>query len=316
MNDMRRLGASGIEVSALGVGVWSWGDKGFWQYGVTHGREDIEAAYRVSLENGINFFDTAEIYGQGESERNLGDMVRLVGQPVVIASKFAPLPGRFSAQSLWQALEGSLMRLGVSKIDLYQIHWPYTLIKIEDLMEVLAEAVKVGKIRAVGVSNYSVNQMRRAQKRLERSGIPLASNQVHYSLLKRKPERDGVLQACREMNVALIAYSPLEQGLLTGRYMNEQEMPAGQRRFMPEFWKRNRIKYKPLLNVMGHIAREHDKTLAQVALNWLLCRDELVIPIPGAKNQQQARQNAGGMGWRMSEDEFARIDRAANQWLK
>ncbi len=316
MADMRRLGKTGIEVSALGVGVWSWGDRGFWQYGTNYGRDDVNAAYNACLDEGLNFFDTAEIYGGGESERLLGECVRSVGKPVVIASKFAPLPFRITANSLFGALEASLMRLGITKLDLYQIHWPYSLLLINDLMDVLAQAVKSGKVRSVGVSNYTADQMRRAHKRLSRYGIPLASNQVHYSLLKRSPEVNGVLDACRELDVALIAYSPLEQGILTGKYATGQATPAGPRALAPAFWQARQSQYKPLLTVLQRIANEREKTSAQVALNWLLCRDELVIPIPGAKNERQARQNAGALNWRLNEQEINQIDQASRPWKK
>jgi aryl-alcohol dehydrogenase-like predicted oxidoreductase len=236
--DQRRLGTSPVVVPPLGIGVWSWGDTGMWGYGTTHTREDIAQAYQICLDLGFNFFDTAEIYGNGRSELILGECVHQDGRPVIIASKFAPLPYRFSARTLLEALNASLERLEMQQIDLYQVHFPYTLLKINDLMDAMAKAVHAGKIRAVGVSNYNVAQMRQAHARLARHDIPLASNQVHYSLLHRNPEKNGVLDACRELNVALIAYSPLEQGLLTGKYrVTGGQVPkiVGMRRFMPAF---------------------------------------------------------------------------------
>src|SRR5579859_4587949 len=221
--DQRSLGASGLIVPALGIGIWSWGDKTIWGYGGSYTRDDITQAYHSCLDAGLNFFDTAEMYGSGESERLLGECRREDGRPIIVASKFAPPLSRFSrtrssARSLLKALDNSLARLGIECIDLYQIHFPSPLLKIDDLMDVLAEAARAGKIRAVGVSNYSASQMRQAHARLARYNIPLASNQVHYSLLHRYPETNGVLDACRELDVALIAYSPLEQGVLTGKY--------------------------------------------------------------------------------------------------
>jgi len=316
--DQRALGATGITVPPLGVGVWSWGDKGFWGYGKSHTREDITQAYQVCLDAGLNFFDTAEMYGQGESERILGECKRADGWPIIIASKFAPLPNRFSARTLQQALDASLERLGVETIDLYQVHWPYSIISVDALMDALALAVRSGKIRAVGVSNYSARLMYKAYERLARHDIPLASNQVHYSLLHRKPEANGVLEACRKLNVALIAYSPLEQGLLTGKYRitdpGAVQVP-GIRRFMGAFRSSQRRKMEPLLQTMAAITQVHDKTIGQVALNWLLSRDACVIPIPGAKNARQARENAGAVGWHLTEQEFAQIDQAAQPWL-
>jgi len=258
--DQRKLGTSSISVPPLGVGVWSWGDKGFWSYGKSHTREDITQAYQECLDAGLNFFDTAEIYGQGESERILGECKRVDGRPIISASKFAPTPNRLSARTLQQALNASLERLGVETIDLYQIHWPYSFIGVDALMDALAQAVQSGKIRAVGVSNYSASLMRKAHARQARHDIPLASNQVHYSLLHRKPEVNGVLQSCRELNVALIAYSPLEQGLLTGKYSipnpRAVQIP-GIRRFLGSFSSSQRRKMEPLLQAMTTIAQAY-----------------------------------------------------------
>ena len=312
--DQRQLGASNIVVPSLGVGVWSWGDQGFWGYGQTHTRADITQAYKTCLDAGLNFFDTAEIYAGGTSERILGECIREDGRPVIIATKFAPLPTRLVADTLLRALDASLERLNVQVIDLYQIHWPYSLIGFNPLMDTLAKAVRSGKVRAVGVSNYNADLMRRAHARLARHGIPLASNQVHYSLLYRKPEKNGVLDACRELDVALIAYSPLEQGLLTGKYRltaGQAISPTGPRRFRRAFWTSGRRKIEPLLQTMETIARAHDKSIAQVALNWLLSKDERIIPIPGAKNARQAAENAGAIGWRLTSEEFKQIDLAA-----
>ncbi len=312
--DQRQLGTSGIVVPSLGVGVWSWGDRGFWGYGQGYTRADITQAYAACLDAGLNFFDTAEMYGRGESERILGECVREVGRPVIIASKFAPLPNRLSARTLLKALDASLERLNVQTIDLYQVHWPYTFLRVEPLMDALAQAVRSGKVRAVGVSNYGADLMRRAHARLARYDIPLASNQVHYSLLYRKPEKNGVLDACRELNVALIAYSPLEQGVLTGKYriVAGQSIPVtGPRRFTRAFRTSRRRKIEPLLQTMENIAKAHDKTIGQVALNWLLSKDECIIPIPGAKNARQAKENAGAIGWRLTGEESRQIDLAS-----
>ncbi len=317
--DQRQLGASDLVVPSLGVGIWSWGDTRYWKYGQDHTREDVTRAYQACLAAGLNFFDTAEIYGSGNSERLLGECIREDGRPVIIASKFAPFPTRLSAHTLLQALDTSLERLGVQQIDLYQIHWPYTFLNVNDLMDALAQAVRSGKVRTVGVSNYSAKLMRKAHARLARHDIPLASNQVHYSLLHRNPESNGVLDACRELNVALIAYSPLEQGLLTGKYRisNSNVVLPGMMRSLqyPGFRRSQRLKMEPLLQTLETLGRVHDKTSSQIALNWLLCRDECVIPIPGAKNERQASENAGTIGWRLSSEEFAQIDQASQAWL-
>lgn len=312
--DQRQLGATEIIVPPLGIGVWSWGDKSFWGYGSSHTQDDVYAAYRACVDTGLNFFDTAEMYGNGESERILGECLRKDGRPIIIASKFAPLPTRLSARSLLTALDASLERLGVSTIDLYQIHWPFTLLKTNDLMDALAQAVRAGKVRAVGVSNYGAAHMREAYARLARHGIPLVSNQVHYSLLHRKPEKNGVLDACRELNVTLIAYSPMEQGVLTGKYRATNANPVqlvGLRRFIPAFGTARQRKIEPLFQVMEPIASAHGKTLGQVALNWLVTKDPCIVPIPGAKNLRQAQENAGAIGWSLTQEEHELMSQAA-----
>jgi len=308
--DTRTLGATGIAVSAIGVGTWAWGDTAFWGYGKTYTRADANAAFRASLDAGINFFDTAEIYGRGMSERLLGAFTHAMDAPVVIASKFAPLPNRWNARKdLPAMLDRTLARLGVERLDLYQIHFRTPWSKSDDLMDALAAAVQAGKVRAVGVSNYTGSQMRRAHARLATHGVPLASNQVQYNLLHRTPETNGVLDACRELNVALIAYSPLAQGVLTARYANgDPGQVVGPRRFSRQWSEKGREKLRPLTDTLTMIAAAHEKTVEQTALNWLLSRDPHIIPIPGAKRASQAKANTGALGWRLSEAEVATLD--------
>jgi aryl-alcohol dehydrogenase-like predicted oxidoreductase len=205
-NQHRPLGASGISVSSLGVGTNRW----------AQGRNDeaVFQVFRSSVDAGVNFFDTAEVYNRGKSERLLGMCFQRDHRPVVIASKFAPLPTRLLRRQFMNALDASLSRLGVQRIDLYYIHFPFTLLSIETLMDLMAQAVETGKIRAVGVSNFNAKQMRRAASCLARYHIPLAANQVRYNLMHRQPEENGVMDACRELNVALVAYRPLERGRL------------------------------------------------------------------------------------------------------
>jgi aryl-alcohol dehydrogenase-like predicted oxidoreductase len=289
------LGATDITLRPLGVGAMPWNKDTV---------QGAKTAFETSLEAGITLFDTAEVYSRGLSEKILGRLVRRTGQPVIVASKFAPLPNRLRAGSLASALSGSLRRLGLERIDLYQIHWPYTTLRIEALMEALAAEVEAGRIRAVGVSNYSEPQMRRAHGALASRGIPLASNQVHYSLLHRDPERNGVLNACRELNVSLIAYTPLGSGLLTGKYRPGGLRPSGYRQFTKHF--RHLVELEPLIDELEHIGATHGRTAGQVALNWL-ARQEGVIPIPGAKDAAQAAGNAGALDFDITEAEARRL---------
>jgi len=308
MTERIRLGRTDIEVSPVGAGTWQWGDRFYWGYGRDYGEEDVEAAFRASLDAGVNFFDTAEIYGRGQSERLLARFTLTSQAQAVIATKFMPFPWRLRRRSLLNALRGSLRRLGLERVDLYQVHWPVPPRSAETWAQTLGDAVQAGMARAVGVSNYGVDQMRRAHEVLARRGVPLASNQVAFSLLDRKRERSGLPAACRELDVTLMAYSPLAQGMLTGKYSREKRPPRVRR-----LWTlRGRPRTKPeniegLLGVMREVGEDHGgKTQSQVALNWLVCKG--AVPIPGAKNAEQARSNAGALGWRLTDEEVALLD--------
>jgi len=292
----------------MGTGAWAWGDRLFWGYGSGYGEGDVEAAFQASLEARINFFDTAEVYGFGRSERLLGRFIRAAGQPAVVATKFMPLPWRLGRGSVLRALRKSLARLGMERVDLYQVHFPRPWASIEVLMDTLADAVEAGLVRAVGVSNYNLEQMQRAHEALAQRGVPLASNQVEYSLLRRQPERTGLLAACRELGVTLIAYCPLAQGLLTGKYTPDNPPRGWMRRFMR---RAELAQVQPLVSQLRETGEAHGgKAPGQVALNWVMCKG--VVPIPGAKNARQAEQNAGALGWRLSDGEVAALDAISN----
>jgi aryl-alcohol dehydrogenase-like predicted oxidoreductase len=306
--DMIHIGRSDLVVPRLGVGAMTWSDSPGREAAQVQPQTEAAGAFHESVAAGVRFFDTAEIYGWGSSERVVGSLVRSEPERVVIASKYAPLPNRFSARSVSRALEASLERLGMESLDLYQVHFPFSWLGVEGLMGALADAVAAGKIRYVGVSNYSAAQMRRAHEALARRGVPLVSNQVEYSLVRRDPERNGVLAACRELEITLIAYSPLGRGLLTGKYRPGSNVRDG-RRFYRQFRGRNLARLMPLVAALEEIGQENGgKTPAQVALNWLMRQPE-VLPIPGARNAKQARQNAGATGWEMTPEEAGRLDR-------
>jgi aryl-alcohol dehydrogenase-like predicted oxidoreductase len=283
----RALGASGLVVSSLGVGTNKW----------RHDTNDeaVSEAFTVSLDAGITLFDTAEVYNSGRSERLLGICLKKDPRPAVIASKFAPWPTRLTYPQFAAALDASLWRLGRATLDLYFIHWPFTLLGVDTLMDWMARAVAARKIRAVGVSNFTATQMRRAADRLARYHIRLAANEVHYSLTHRDPETNGILSACRDLNVALVAYRPLEGGQLISNSSNSARSQASSN----------------LSQVLRAVAEQHGATSSQVALRWLLQRDDLVIPIPGATRAQHAGENAAALELHLRDEEFAAIDRAS-----
>jgi aryl-alcohol dehydrogenase-like predicted oxidoreductase len=309
MADLIHLGRTDIRISRLGLGTWQWGDRMMWGYGKTYTDSDIHDAFHVSLQSGVNFFDTAEVYGKGRSEQLLGACLREARQspliaPLVVATKFMPYPWRLRKGALLSKLRASLARLGLERVDLYQIHWPFRPVPIEVWADALADAVEAGLTRAVGVSNYNSAQMLRAHSALAKRRIPLASNQVEFHLLNRRVEREGLLKLCRELGVTLIAYSPLAKGLLTGKY-TPQTRPPGLRSYL---FRRARLgKIQPLIQLLRAIGQAHDgKSPAQVALNWVI--DKGAVPIPGAKNARQARDNAAALGWRLAESEITALD--------
>jgi aryl-alcohol dehydrogenase-like predicted oxidoreductase len=207
--------------------------------------------------------------------------------------------------SLLSSLRASLERLGLERVDLYQIHGPISLRGHGALAEALAAAHQEGLVRAVGVSNYSVRETRAFAGQLRQRGLRLATNQIEFSLLRRSPETSGLLATCAELGVVPLAYSPLGQGRLTGKY-SASNPPPGNRNFSAH----------PMEVVDGVVAElrrigeaNGDKTPGQVALNWIIAKG--AVPIPGAKNREQALQNAGAMGWEMSADDVAALDAAA-----
>ncbi len=309
--DLIPLGNTDLRVTPLGLGIWQWGDTMMWGYGKGYGDADLRPVFDATLAAGVNFIDTAEMYGRGRSESLLGQFMRetpAARDQIVLATKFAPMPWRLSPGRLLRALRESLNRLGLSQVDLYQIHFPYSPVSIETWMDALADAVEAGLTRAVGVSNFSPSQTIRAHAALMRHGIPLASNQVEYSLLDRTPETSGLTRVCRDLGVTIIAYSPIAKGVLSGKYTPDN-IPPGVRRHK---YDRNFLaKAQPVIDQLREIGQAHDvansaKTSSQVALNWLICKG--AVPIPGAKNLQQAQENFGALGWRLTDEEVARLD--------
>ncbi|MDC0834689.1 aldo/keto reductase [Geitlerinema sp. CS-897] len=315
LNDTIALGNSNLHVKPLGIGAWSWGDSFFWQYGNGYGEEQVRQAFDAAIDAGITFFDTAEVYGQGESERLLGKFAKTCDTPVQIATKYGPLPWRFRKSDVYDAVTASLDRLKTDCISLYQVHWPFTFfMSQETLMDALADEVERGRILTVGVSNYSADEMGLAYDLLNRRGVPLAVNQVRYSLLSRKVETKGIVETAKTLGVTLLAYSPLAQGLLTGKYTPENSNPSGGRQLDPKFRPEGLRAIEPVTLMLEQLAERYAKTPAQIALNWLICQGG-VVPIPGAKNAEQARQNAGALGWSLIADDVKRLEQASRPWL-
>ena len=310
--ELLTLPGTDVHIPRLGVGTWAWGDETTWGmggYDTGLTRDSIGAAWDASIDAGVTLFDTAEVYGGGESERIIGSL--LAADPdrasrVVVASKFLPSPWKLDVRKrLLTAVRASLGRLGIPSIDLYQIHGPISLRSHAALAAALADAHNEGLIKAVGVSNYSVKETRAMSRALEVHGMRLATNQIEYSLLRRIPETSGLLSACADLGVVPLAYSPLGQGRLTGKY-SAAHPPPGKRNFSNHPME----VVDAIVNELRRIGDDHvGKLPSQVALNWVMAKG--AVPIPGAKSRHQAEENAGALGWQLDGDQLARLDRAA-----
>lgn len=311
----RRVSLKGIDgkdvaVPILACGTWSWGDKGLWGYDEEKDFANVEQAWKTLNESGIGFYDTAEVYGKGESERIIGKLLKQTPneqkQKVIIASKWLPVPilhGRWIPGSgIEGALRNTLKRLEVDSIDLYQVHsaWTY-FYSFETIAKSLADCVKKGLTKTIGVSNYSKEQMLTMRDALKKYNIPLASNQIEFSLARTYPLSSGLIETCHENDIVPLAYSPLAMGRLTGKY-SAQNPPPSNRRFgnLPI------ESLEPLLEVMRTIAENHKVSCSAVALNYVMAKG--CIPLSGAKNAKQAQQNAQALGWRLTEEEIAQLE--------
>lgn len=311
------LAGSDLLIPPLGVGTWAWGDRSTWGmggYDFDFTRDSIQEAWNASIDAGVTLFDTAEVYGKGESERIIGGLLAadpVRAKSVAIATKFMPVPWKLNVRdALMKSLRASLERLGLPSVHLYQIHGPISFRSHAALADALAAAHEAGLVEAVGVSNYSPREVRSISDELRKRELRLATNQIEFSLLRRVPETGGLLAACRDLEVVPLAYSPIGQGRLTGKY-SAARPPQGKRNF-------SNHPMEVVERVVSELRRVGDvnggKSPSQVALNWVMAKG--AVPIPGAKNEQQAKENAGALGWRMSEDDLAALDQVSLEGIK
>jgi aryl-alcohol dehydrogenase-like predicted oxidoreductase len=296
---MRYVTAGGVRLSAIGVGTWQFGSRE-WGYGRDYATSTAGAIVRRAVELGVNLIDTAEIYGMGESERIVGRAIAGMRERVFVATKLFPvLP--VSPVVQWRAVQ-SARRLGVRELDLYQVHWPNPIVPLPSTMRGMRALLDVGLVRHVGVSNFPTGWWRRAERSL---GAPVLSNQVQYSLACRRPDRTGgVLGYAQANDRFVIAYSPLAQGLLGGRYDADHPPSGAARRNNPLFLPDNLEAASGLLTALREVARSHDATPAQVALAWVIRRPN-VVAIPGASSVEQLERNCEAADLELSDDEDA-----------
>lgn len=314
---MRSLGHSGLLVSPIGLGVMEFSGKGVFKVAFPEiSQTDKNAIVKAALNGGINWFDTAEMYGLGVSERSLATALDAAGktdQDVVVATKWLPLFR--TASNIRRSIGNRLQALEGYSIDLYMVHQPWSFSSPEAEMDAMGDLVEAGKIRAVGVSNFSADRMRRAHKALQARGLPLAVNQVKYSLMDRQIETNGILETAKELGVTIIAYTPLESGLLSGKYHKNPALLDQGKHLRKGQMRRNLEKSRPLIAAMEEIGARYHATPAQIALNWLIhFQGEWVVTIPGATKVYQAEESAHAQAFHLSDDELVRLDELSRAW--
>lgn len=300
-------GAKGdVRASYLSIGAWSWGDTGTWHWDDATERPRVKEAWQVLLRNGVNFIDTAQAYGSGESERICAEL--FAGMPrdqFVIQTKYYVVPDLQNILSPTHApakkLKESLERFNLDYVDIYMVHGHIHPGSIAQVAKGMAECVEKGWTKAVAVANYSKDDMLQMADELAKYGVPLASNQVEFHPLRRFPETSGLLQACKDRGIVMQSYSSLAQGRLTGKYDRDHEPPKTYR-----FSSYAMSDIEPVLQVLDRIARRRGTSLAAVSLNYNLCKG--VIPVVGVRSPAQAEQDVKALGWRLSNEEIKEID--------
>ncbi len=315
----RSLGQTDMHITPIGLGAWQFSEgqgftSMFWQ-GLT--AEETDAIVQAALDGGINWFDTAELYGNGRSERALSRALQHAGQTdadVLVATKWSPIMR--TAVSIHRTIDTRMSNLSPFTIALHQVHNPASFSSPETEMDAMADLQAAGKIRAVGVSNFSAQSMTRAHDRLYQRGSFLASNQVKYSLLDRRIEGNGVLAQAKKLGITIIAYSPLEMGLLSGKFHANPDLLNGRPIIRRRQLGRKIEESRPLIDGLNKIAADHGVTASQVALNWLVnFHGDTVVAIPGASKVRHAQENAGAMTFSLSPEEMAQIDRLSRQFI-
>ena len=318
---LRKLGYSELMVSPIGLGCWQFSKRRglsgkYW--GMLDDNE-ISRIVEESLKWGINWFDTAEVYGWGESEKALSSVLKRLGQSysdVIVATKWWPVFR--TARSITRTIGKRLDALKTDCIDLYQIHNPFSFSSIQSEIKAMAELVKDGEIRYVGVSNFSAKQMVRAHTELLKHGLGLVSNQVNYSLLNRNIETNGILNAAKDLDITIIAHTPLARGLLTGKFHDDPDLikrRQGFRKYTSPFKREGLEKSRHVIDALRGLSFKYGVSAPQIALNWLInFNGSSVVAIPGATSVEQAKSNTDSMRFTLSEKDLDYLDMVSSRF--
>ena len=310
----KQLGNSDLEVSVVGLGTWALGSD---FYGEVDDSQSV-AAIRQAIDSGINLIDTAPPYGDGHSEKVVGEAIKGYRDEVIIATKCgvyrdgAEFVRDLSPDTVRKQINGSLERLGIDTIDLYQIHWPDTNVPLEETVAELEKLQEEGKFRYLGVSNFDKQLLEEITDLTN-----IVSLQPHYSLLQRDIEEEE-LPYCVKNNIGNLSYGSIGGGILTGKYDEPPEFDEDDKRnqFYPFYDEKTWSQTLDLIDVMEEIATEHNAPIVQVAINWVRQQEGITTALVGAKNPKQAKQNAAAADWDLSQTEIEELTKASNKIIK
>lgn len=307
-----------LSLPSMGCGTWAWGNRLLWGYDESMDKE-LQEVFNLCVSNGVTLFDTGDSYGTGKlngrSESLLGQFSSqysgLNSEKICIATKLAAYPWRLTRNAMISACKASAKRLG-RNVDLVQMHWStanYFPLQEWALLDGLADLYERGEVKGVGLSNYGPKRLKKVYQKFRDRGVPITTLQVQYSLLSTYPIAElGLKDVCDELGIKLIAYSPLALGILTGKYSENGPFPKGIRGLA---FRQILPGVKAVLSCLKEISESRNKTMSQVAINWCICKGTL--PIPGAKNPEQAKQNIGALGWKLDSGEVEALDKAATR---
>lgn len=301
-----------VQIPLISWGAWSWGDSSTFHWS-NHELPALQTAWQQCLKQGMTFVDTAQVYGTGRSEEILGDLINnhspgVPREQIVVQTKWLPNVTDAGTNALhpidapFNELQNTLKRMNLDYIDCYLVHGPVHISSIKQVAAGLAKCVEAGMTRAVGVANYSVDKMLKMKEALAEHGIPLATNQCEYSILRRLPETEGMLEACKANSIVFQSYSSIAQGRLSGKYTKDNPPPKEYK-----FSQYDMEYVEPVLEVQRKLANKYNVSVAAVAINWNMCKG--AVPVVGMRKESQAVEDMAALGWRLTNEEINELDK-------